>query len=175
MGGDQNMIVRKSNIQELSVPIIVCYVLFIILSGMLPSIGFSADDQVFSSEIKSERYQAADSQQRPPSPAVAVTLTALIPGAGDLYLGHSDWWLFTLGTVGSVYGATYYAEQTDCKEQNCLHAHGLLGVGLFLWAYDIWHVYNSAVSVRDRRAFKAERFNFIFDPEFQGVRISLNF
>lgn len=93
-----------------------------------------------------------------PSPAVATTLSLLFPGAGDLYLGHSDWWIYTVAVGSSIYGAYVYSKKTDeiiwkdggqygggkWEKRGNGPVYLFAGLAAAIWIYDIYHVGASA-------------------------------
>ena len=104
-----------------------------------------------------------------PSPGVAVFLSTIFPGGGDIYLDHSDWWIYTFGISGLVYGAIYYSKDERINEliwvkdengRRHLEKRGkqdmilfAIGAGL-LWLYDLIHVYSSANSLEGLEMYK---------------------
>lgn len=97
--------------------------------------------------------------RKTPDPGTAATLSLVFPGAGDLYLGHRDWWMYTLGVGGSIYGAYYYSDKTEDliwvedEKGRRLEKRGkgptylFAGLAAIIWVYDISHVYSEAKKI----------------------------
>lgn len=116
-----------------------------------------------------------------PSPATAVTLSLLFPGAGDLYLGHSDWWIYPLAVGGSIYGAYAYSKKTEeiiwkdggqygggkWEKRGDGPVYLFAGLAATIWIYDIYHVGVSATEAR-KKAYES-RLSLDFDPQAKSV------
>jgi TolB-like protein len=100
------------------------------------------------------------SLHRYPSPATAATLSFLLPGAGDLYLGQRDWWIYPLAVGGSIYGAYAFSKKTDemilvqdnqgsrIEKRGKAPVYAFAGLAAAIWLYDIFHVYSAAEKER---------------------------
>lgn len=119
-----------------------------------------------------------------PSPALAGTLSFFLPGAGDLYLGHDDWWLFAAGVGGSIYGAIYYSKKTDelisvtddtgkshLERRGKDPVYGFAALAGIIWIYDIQHVVRSAKTLRYFQAEGSKGDGVILMPDKDGVRL----
>jgi len=122
-----------------------------------------------------------------PSPGVAVFLSSIFPGGGDIYLGHDDWWLYTLGIGGSIYGAVYYSKQERIDElvwvkndtgsgqhlekrgEGPMYAFAALAAGI--WIYDLVHVSSSAKASRITQSNQQYANGFMVIPEPEGTMI----
>ena len=120
-----------------------------------------------------------------PSPGVAVFLSAIFPGGGDIYLGHNDWWLYTLGVGGSIYGAVYYSQRTEDlvwvkndtgsgqhieeRGEGPMYAFAALAAGI--WIYDLVHVSSSAKASRITQSNQQNANGFMVIPEPEGSLI----
>lgn len=117
-----------------------------------------------------------------PSPGVAVFSSLLFPGGGDIYLGHDDWWLYTLGVGGSIYGAVYYSKRTEDlvwvkndtgsgqhlekRGEGPVYAFSALAAGI--WIYDLIHVSSSAKASRHIIPDQQNANGFMVIPESGG-------
>lgn len=111
-----------------------------------------------------------------PSPATAVALSLLFPGAGDLYLGHSDWWIYPLAVGGSIYGAYAYSKKTEeiiwkdggqygggkWEKRGEGPVYLFAGLAAAIWIYDLYHVGLTASEAREK-AYES-RLSLEFDP-----------
>lgn len=120
-----------------------------------------------------------------PSPATAVTLSLLFPGGGDIYLGHDDWWLYTIGVGGSIYGAYYYSKRTEDlvwvkndtgsgqhiekRGEGPMYAFAALAAGI--WGYDLSHVSSSARKARYVFDIQQSTNGFKVVPESKGAMV----
>lgn len=118
-----------------------------------------------------------------PNTNIAVALAILIPGAGNLYLGHDYWWLYTAAIGGSIYGAYYYSDKTEeyirvtDKETGKTHIEkrGELPVYLFgafagwLWLKSIQDVKKSA-----ERLHAPHSFDIQYNPEQRVARLTFS-
>lgn len=131
------------------------------------------------SETKIEAYLT-----KLPSPATAVTLSLLFPGAGDIYLGHDHWWMYTLGVGGSIYGAYYFSKRTedliwveDDTGQKHLEKRGKAPMYAFaalaagIWILDVSHVSSSARKARYAFDIQQSTNGFKIVPESDGAMV----
>ncbi len=119
-----------------------------------------------------------------PSPGVAVFLSMIFPGGGDIYLGHSDWWLYTLGISGSVYGAVYYSRRTEdlvwVQDENGKQhiekrgkdsMYAFAALAAVIWGYDLVHVSSSAKNARYTFDVQQNTNGFKVGPESKGAMV----
>lgn len=118
-----------------------------------------------------------------PSPGAAVFLSLIVPGGGDIYLGHDDWWIYTLGVGGSIYGAYAYSKKTEeiiwkengngggkWEERGEGPVYLFVGLAATIWIYDIYHVGASAAKALDAQATES-RLKLEFDPHSKGAML----
>lgn len=117
-----------------------------------------------------------------PNPATAVVLSLLFPGGGDIYLGHDDWWRYTIGVWGSVYGAIYYSKRTkdlvwveddngkhiEKRGESPMYAFAALAAGI--WIYDLEHVASSANALRYNESATIDANGFKIVPCSEGAK-----
>lgn len=134
---------------------------------------------VQSIEIREDMDQRVEAALvKLPSPMAAAALSFLVPGAGDLYLGNADWWIYPVAVGGAIYGAYAYSKKTeelilvdDDKGGQRLEKRGKDPVYLFaglaatIWIYDIFHVYQSGVNQRNAQMV------FTVEPESRGAQL----
>ncbi|MBI3605022.1 MAG: PEGA domain-containing protein [Nitrospirae bacterium] len=119
-----------------------------------------------------------------PSRGTAVFLSLLFPGGGDIYLGHSDWWLYTLGVGGSIWGAVEYSKKTEewiyvdeknpslgVKKRGDGPVYLFAGLAALIWGYDLMHVYATTPSSNLIQTDENNRSGYYLDLKSQEVMI----
>ncbi|MBI5756290.1 MAG: PEGA domain-containing protein [Nitrospirae bacterium] len=145
----------------------------------------SARHSIFVEE--DQELQVGLSMEKLPSPGTAVFLSMIFPGGGDIYLGHDDWWLYTLSIGGSIYGAVYYSKEERIDElvwikndtgsgqhlekrgESPMYAFAALAAGI--WIYDLVHVSSSAKALRYTQSHEVNTRGFMIVPESEGARV----
>ena len=145
----------------------------------------SARHSIFVKE--DQELQVDLTMEKLPSPGTAVFLSMIFPGGGDIYLGHDDWWLYTLGIGGSIYGAVYYSKEQRIDElvwvkndtgsgehlekrgEGPMYAFAALAAGI--WIYDLVHVSSSAKALRNTPSNEVNTNGFMIVPEVKGARV----
>ena len=122
-----------------------------------------------------------------PDPNGMAIRSILIPGWGDLALGHSDFLLYPLVVYGSIYGAIVYSDKVDeqiwttdpntgketLEKRGWFPVYAFAALAIGTWIYDIKHVYRSAEEVRAREAgYRPQSISMNLTPDHQGLMVS---
>ncbi len=123
-----------------------------------------------------------------PDPDGVALRSMLIPGWGDLVLGHGDFWTYPVLFYGSLYGAKYYWDRRDelvtvqdpqtgretVEKSGKWPTYGLLAVAAAVWIYDVGHVRASAKAVRRREeTYRPQVLSMEVAPFGKGLLVSM--
>lgn len=132
-----------------------------------------------------QELQVDISIEKLPSPGAAVFLSMIFPGGGDIYLGHDDWWLYTIGVGGSIYGAIYYSKRTEdliwakddtgngqhLEKRGDVPMYAFAALATGIWIYDLVHVSSSAKALRNTPSNELRTNGFMIVPESEGAMV----
>lgn len=132
-----------------------------------------------------QELQVDLSMEKLPSPGAAVFLSMIFPGGGDIYLGHDDWWLYTIGVGGSIYGAIYYSKRTEdliwakndtgngqhLEKRGDVPMYAFAALAAGIWIYDMVHVSSSAKELRNAPSNEVNTNGFMIVPESAGAMV----
>lgn len=122
-----------------------------------------------------------------PDPGGAALRSLLIPGWGDLYLGHADFWIYPIVVYGSLYAANRYRDKVDemvwvedpdtgresLEKRGWWPVYGLLALGIGVWVYDIGHVHEAAERIRARNTSYRPTLTIGPDLKNEGLLVSV--
>jgi hypothetical protein len=103
-----------------------------------------------------------------PSRGTAVFLSVLFPGGGDIYLGHSDWWLYK--TEEWIY-VDEKNPSLGVKKRGDGPVYLFAGLAALIWGYDLMHVYATTPASNLIQTEDNNRSGYYFEVKPQEVMI----